>query len=101
MKYKSYTSEVEKEVERKNRREKIIKQIISFLDIEFPDEEIHSTEYRTERSTFLCNINGVYVYKTTAFNYGAILTGVHISAVGLYDSEINRVCIVHNYNISK
>lgn len=101
MKYKSYTSEVLEKEDKRNRREKIIRQIISFLDIEFPNEEIHSTEYRTERSTLLCNINGVYVYKTTALYHGAILTGVHISAVGLYDSEINRVCIVHNYNISK
>lgn len=81
-------------------KEKIVRHIVNFLDVEYPNETVSRADISAD-AELLCIIKETAVYRTYQHFHNTRTTGVYISVVGMSDTDMERICIIHNYNVKQ
>ena len=81
-------------------KDRLIKHIVNFLDVEYPNQTLSHTEFSSD-AELLCILKGTAVYRTYQHFRGTPTTGLYIFVVGISDSDMERICIIHNYNVKQ
>jgi hypothetical protein len=81
-------------------RDRLIRHIVNFLDVEYPNETVSRADI-SANAELLCIIKGTAVYRTYQYFNGTRTTGLYISVVGMSETDMERICIIHNYNVKQ